>query len=212
MFIVKAFYNKKLYISPEDEIKLYHEVHELMKIWKIILSESNRRFTELSSDDKQILSNIIPHLDNYNFNDKKNIGPQLDKKIIEIILWAASNFIQQQSVVDEIYKKTRSSMFGYFYHDLLIDAYLNLNKPKEALDVIKYMFDKKHQAYFYAISNYDSRKFTNKEFIDGLDKYKNRIKIQLLANGEKVNLENISFSDLVELIQEVKETIASDLA
>lgn len=213
MFTINSFYNKEKYISPEDEIKIYYEVFELMKIWKnIILVHSNDRITDLSRENQEILSNIIPYLENIKLNNTKAFAPQLDKQIVRIMLWGASSFLPNQSIVDEVYKKTKSSMFQYFHHDLLINAYLKLNKANEALQIIKYMFEKDHSAYFYAISKYDVANYTNKEFIEGLKEYKSKIDVKLLSKGETVNLSDVSFYDLLELVDKVKKDIGADLA
>lgn len=131
MLIIECFYNRQRYISPEEEITIYYEVHNLMKIWKnIILKYSNNRITDLSPENQEILRNIIPYLKNLNFNEEKSIAIQLDRIIISIILWGASNFFTQKDVVDEIFKKTKSSMFQYFHYDLIIKAYLKLNSTE----------------------------------------------------------------------------------
>lgn len=206
LLILQSFYNKEIYISPEDEVKIFYEVDELLKIWKdIIIKYSNERFTDLSPDKQEILSNIIPYMDGIKIKEKNSISSQLDKKIVEVILWGSSEFLQKKQVIDEIYKKTRSSMFQYFYYDLIIKAYLRLKDHNSALDVITYMYNKNHIAYFYAILKCDFSGIASGDFNDRLEKYKNKINIRLLAQGEKVTLQNISLNDLIELINQIKK-------
>lgn len=212
MLIIECFYNRQRYISPEEEIIIYYEVHNLMKIWKnIILKYSNNRITDLSPENQEILRNIIPYLKNLNFNEEKSIAIQLDRIIISIILWGASNFFTQKDVVDEIFKKTKSSMFQYFHYDLIIKAYLKLNLSDKAIEVIKYMFEKDHIAYLYAITKYKTEHFKNKKFLKKLSEYKRKAILKLLSKGEKVDLLNVSYTDLVNIVNQTKHYITEDL-
>lgn len=208
MLLLESFYDKQNYVSPEDEIKIYYETRELLKIWKdIILTHSNDRITDLTRDKQEIISNIIPYLKNITLSDKTGIAPQLDREIVKIILWGASNFLSQKPIIDEIYKKTRSSMFQYFHHDLLVSAYLKINEIDSAIEVIKHMLQKDHTAYFFAILKYDETKFKNIKFETALLENKKLATIKLLAKGESVTLNDISFDELLQMIEKVKENI-----
>lgn len=207
MLIIDLFHNKERYISPEDELEIYSEVSELLAIWKeIIVKNSNNRITDLTPEYQEKLSNIISNI------DKKIYLSQLDRKFIEIILWGASNFFHQKQIIDEIYKKTKNAVFQYFHHDLIILAYLKVKDSESAINVIKNMYDKNHVSYFYTILKYDASKFEDKKFAIKLTEYQEKIIIKLLAKGETVDLKNVNFTKLLEIIEKVKENIASDLA
>ncbi|MDF2533858.1 MAG: hypothetical protein K0R18_15 [Bacillales bacterium] len=211
---LECFNDRKRYISPEDEIKIYYETNELMNIWKdIVFKNSNQRITELSSSHQKIISNIIPYLE-ISFQNEKNIGPQLDKLIVRVILWSASCIFPTQNkkrLIDEIFAKTKTSIFQYFHHEMLVKAYLGVKDVESAINVIKHMFDKDHTAFYFAILKYNPSKFINKEFSKSLENYRNRSSVKLLAKGEKVDLNDVSYSDLLEIIYKVQEQTAEEL-
>lgn len=215
VLILESFYNKKRYISPEEEIQIYYETNELLKIWKdIILNHSNDRITDLTRDKQEIINRIIPYLylnNGKKFNSNKGLAPQLDRKIIEIILWGSSNFVSQSVIIDEIFRKTKSSMFQYFHHDLIVNAYLRIRSTKSALNVIDSMIKKSHTAYYYAVLQYDLSAFSNKEFVDELNKYQQQAVVKLLSRGESVSLNNVSFNDLIQLVKKVQGNIPNNI-
>ncbi|AEO93520.1 gp261 [Bacillus phage G] len=211
MLLLESFYNREKYISPEEEIKIYYETKDLFRIWKeIIIYHSNSRITDLSREKQDVLNQIIHNLQNFIFNPNQSLS-QLDRIIMVITLWGASSALPQKEIIDEVFSKTKNSLIQYFHHDLLINAYLKVGDANSAIKVIKHMFDKNHSAYFYAIMKYDVSKISNFEFNKMLTNYQQQITIKLLARGEKVNLNNVSYTDLLQLLEDVKGNIASDL-
>jgi hypothetical protein len=209
MLLIEAFYDRERYISPEDEITIHYEIKELFDIWKtIVIPNSSSSLSDLPKEQRSKLLDVFKNLEDVNFNQHVVIGTQFDKLFVKLILWASSKICKRKEIIDAIFNKTKSSMFVYFYHDLIVDAYLSLKDLKSAFNVIKYMLDKNHIAYQYAILKYNENAYSNKEFIKGLNDYKEMAKINLLASGERVDLKDVNFEKLqtiVGLIQSKKK-------
>lgn len=205
MLIFECFNDKSKYISPIDEIKIYHETIKLIDIWKnTVLKNSNKRITELPSDHQKILSNIIPYL-KIKFRDDKIIGPQVDRQLVSVLLWSSSVVFQNKKIVDEIFAKTKNSVSQYFHQDLIIKSYLYLKETNLAISVINHLFDKDHSAYYYTILNFNFSKISDQKFEQTLLDIKERAIVKLLSRGEKVNLQNVSYDDLLKLIKLTNE-------
>lgn len=204
MLTIKMFNDKSQYISPIDEIKIYHETNKLMIIWKdIILKNSDKRITQLTSGHQNILFNIIPYL-NINFKKDKIIGPQLDRLVVNIILWSSSKVFKNKKVIDEIYLKTKNAVSQYFHHDILVKAYVCINEMDRAIEIVKQMYEKNHIAYYYAILKYDVSKFNDSVFKSELLKIKRECIIELLSMNEKVDLTGVSYFELLDIINSVE--------
>lgn len=205
MLLIKSFYNKGGYISPEDELIIYDEVTSLFHFWRYtLIKNSGKKYEELNAVERQDLDSITKHLTDFNFKKDKSIGMQLDKVVVEIIIWG-STVLKEKTILDQIYAKTKKSMFNYFHHELLVDGYLKIGEEKNAIDIIDLIFNKDHIAYLYALLKYDEKKYIKySSFFKQLVMYKLKVKAKALSIGERVDLENVSFEDLLDLVELVR--------
>lgn len=205
MVLIKSFYNKGGYISPEDELIIYEEVTSLFLFWRdVLVKNSSKKYAELNDNEKQKLVSVVNQLQCFNFKKDQSIGMQLDRVIVEILVWG-SVISKKKSILDQIYAKTKSSMFNYFHHELLVDGYLKIGEETKAIDIITLIFNKEHIAYVYVLLKYDEEKYIKySSFFNQLVNYKSKVKAKALSQGERVDLKNVSFKDLLELVELVR--------
>ncbi|MNY30394.1 hypothetical protein D3C86_1645010 [compost metagenome] len=82
---------------------------------------------------------------------------------------------------------------------------MHLKETDLAIKVVNYLFNKDHTAYYYAILNLNFSKIADQKFEDALLEIKDKAVIKLLSKGEQVNLQNVSYNDLLNLIKSVNE-------
>lgn len=206
MLVVKKFADKD-YVSPEDKVKMYHEIPGLINFWiQVVLQYSNSTYDQLPENLKKSVTNFL-YFSRFLIDKNKTIGPQIDKRVIENILWAAVE-CNRYSTVDQIYEKTKHSIFNYFHYELIIDAYLKLDKQATAIQVIDFLFKKGSTGCMYAIRRYpESEDKNHVEFNQALKDYKDKAVFELLSRGEKVTLFEVTLGDLIKLVQNVRPKI-----
>ena len=204
--------NKQTYISPEDECEIFYDVDKLLKVWSnVVVKNCDKSFSELHKNEQIALRDIARHKPGFRIMESANVGPNFDKMIVSIILWGSTLFFKQTNAINHIYKSTKNSNPEYFHHEILVKAYLKIGDSKKALEIIDFLFNKNHVAYYYLILNYNI-KTENKDFISGMKKYRFLSQASLLSLGESVNLQNINYNELLELMSVVKEKISEDIS
>lgn len=200
LLIDKFINQSNTYISPEEELEIYIQIQSTIDFWLYILKYSDKKINELSSKEQKIIYEFSEKA-RIKLNTDLSIGIQLDKKIVEIILWG-SIVSYNLSSVNTIYYKTKSSN-KYFYYDLLIDAYLKLEDQDKAIEIIESMYSKDVTAQFYSLLKIKNKK----EYIEFNNKLKELKKlsiINLLSKGERVDLINVSLQNLYQIINEIE--------
>lgn len=209
MLLIKKFYEKGEYISPEDELMIYKDVTSLFLFWRdVVVKQSSEKLMFLNDSDKQTLFSIVNQLRDIHFNKEKTIGLQLDKRIVEILIWG-SVISNRGSILEDIFNKTKNSIINYFHHELLVEGFLKLGLEEKAVEVIDLLFSKDHSAYMHAILfRYNKDKYIKYPiFSKKLVEYSVGSKAKILAKGERVDLKNISFDELLELVNQTKKFI-----
>jgi hypothetical protein len=189
-------------LKREDNI---NEMEYLLGVWKdIIIKQSNNRYSDLRPHLKEIIDKVVLKY-NMKFIKTQSLSGQLDKQIIYVIIKLAV-LTNSEDVIDMIYKRTRSSMIRYFYHERLTQAYLELKNTEKALSIPLYMLKKEHYAYWYAIYNYKPELYTfYPDFKKSLEDIRNIVIRKLLAIGEKVDIGEMTLTDIQNLLSDVEK-------
>jgi disulfide oxidoreductase YuzD len=188
-----------------------HEVQYLYGIWKdIIIRFSDKKIDELRPYLQEVLRKLISQLQStiLRFIPTKSLGSQLDEPIVKLILVGCS-VTSDVPTIDKIYERTKAAMSRYFYDRAIVSAYLNIGEFDKAQKVLQCLLDKNHISYWYRILHYEEDNYRSKDwlrdFVDFLVYVKRKAKIKLLASGEKLNIGEVSYNDLLEIIESVKK-------
>lgn len=200
MLLLKK-YNNNEYISPEDKVIMYHEIPSLYKFWTEVIHKFSNYFPNQIPDYVFNQLNLFTSELKINILNNKQMGPQFDKKVVNVLLWGAVQ-CNRISVIDQIFQKTKYSVSDYFHHESIVNAYIKVKKYDSAIKVIDFLYKKNHKAYMFSILKYKQNE--NEKFNLALKEYKYKANIKLLSLGEEVNLKNVAFDDLVKIVEEVK--------
>lgn len=176
---------------------LNDEKQYYIKIWKkIIIQHSSDNYNNLNYEMQGQIDNVIMKLKIKNFSKNKSIAAQLDKSIVKHIINLCEITFDCQTL-DNIFKRTRTAIFRYFHYKELINAYLKIGEEQKAINVLKYVSDKDHKGYWYAIYNYKSYQYKKfNQFYKKLIDFQRDCIAKLLLSGEKLDLKQFSLEDL----------------
>jgi hypothetical protein len=199
--------NQHYYISPENKVSIYYEVLDLFNFWlDVVWKYSNCKINKIPSVDLQKLYDFVEN-SKFEFDDFKSVN-QIDSFVVKMLLWAAS-FTQRVSIIETIYKKTKSSP-PYFYFVDILDAYLNVNMEENASQILIEYFNKfdinnRKNAILFSIINLEHKKYLKyRKFMVFLKKYQKQCYELVLDMGEKIHLQNLNFEELCNIINNVK--------
>ncbi|MFW6008073.1 MAG: hypothetical protein ACOCP8_02300 [archaeon] len=179
---------------------LEQQKHYYMNIWNtIIIPHSSDNYNSILNKFQKEIDNVINELKINNFSKFKGIATQLDKIVVEHIIDLCIE-TKDVLIIDKIFKRTRSAISKYFYHQKIVQAYLILGFEDKAIDVLKYIINKNHIAHWYTIYNYNPQLYKNsKKFHNRLIHLRTISLAKLLLNGEKLNIKNFSLDELESL-------------
>lgn len=183
--------NKDGYINVNEELYLDDRLNFLLAIWKdIVLSNSSKKFIDLKDKQKDAINELSKE---YNIKTPQNITMgSLDKIVVNILLLMATK-LNKISVVDFIFKRTKSAALAmpeYFYPVEIINAYIKLLNIDKAISVLEYIEKIEHKSYWYKIINIEKMRYSDyPEFYKKLKQMQYNCYAKLLKSGEILNIE-----------------------